>query len=387
MEKNLEFDDIRPYYDDEVAPVIEQLLKNPQVQKVVHYMFPEKKWEHVEQMMRTFSNRRDFQHWIAENVVFESLKRTADGVTCNGWENVSKTTGCIYISNHRDIVLDAAILSSLLVENGLETVEIAIGDNLLFADWIKDIVRLNKSFIVKRNLPMRQMLEASIHLSKYIRFTILKKNQSIWIAQREGRAKDSNDRTQESVLKMLAMGSDKNFLKSLAELNLTPTTFSYEYDPCDYLKAKEFQQRRDNPDFKKTQEDDFLNMQTGIFGYKSKVHMQIGRSINPSLHDLDDLLSRNKLAAQVASIIDKEIFLNYKFFPINYIAYDRLWGKNLFRDKYSSEDIKNFERYFQQQLDKIDLPNKDVPFLMERMEEMYAYPVKNNYELRITNYE
>ena len=381
MEKNQEFDDIRPYYDDEAVSVIEQLLKNPKVQKAMLYMFPEKNWEQTKALLQTFTSRRDFQLWIAKENVFELLKKTTSSVTFSGLERVSKTNAYTYISNHRDIVLDASMLSSQLAVNGFESVEIAIGDNLLLSDWIKDVLRLNKSFIVKRNLPMREMLEASIHLSKYIRHTIRNNNQSIWIAQREGRAKNSDDRTRESVLKMLAMAGDKNFLTSLAELNITPTTFSYEFDPCDFLKAKEFQQKRDNPDFKKAQEDDLLNMQTGLFGYKGRVHLQIGRSINHSLLKLDDSLGRNELAKETASIIDKEIFTNYKFFPVNYIAYDRLWGKNLFRDKYTSEDIKNFEKYFQQQLDKIDLPDKDVPYLTEKMEEMYAYPVKNNYEL------
>jgi hypothetical protein len=377
MIKNPEFDDIRPYYDDEVAPVIERLLKNPQFRQIMYFLYPEEKVKETERLMQTFTNQHDFQHQLMTKLVWDVLNRTDSVVTCSGFENVSPETACTYISNHRDIVLDASILSVLLAANGFETMEIAIGDNLLLTDWIRDLVRLNRSFIVKRSLPMRQMLEASKHLSKYIHFTIKDKKQSIWIAQREGRAKDSNDRTQDSVLKMLAMGSEQHFLKSLAELNLTPLTFSYEYDPCDYLKAKEFQQKRDNPDFKKTQEDDLLNMRTGMFGYKGKIHLQVGHTINPTLLNLDDALERNELAAQTASIIDNEIFRNYKFFPVNYIAYDRLGGNNFFCKQYTPEDVENYEWYFQQQLDKIDLPDKDIPYLMEKMEEMYANPVEN----------
>jgi len=377
MKKNPEFDDIRPYDDDEVAPVIEQLLKNPQFRGVMNFLFPGERGKQVEQLMQTFTNQHDFQHKLMKDLVFEVLNRTSTGFTSSGLENISPEIAYTYISNHRDIVLDAAILSSLLGMNGFETVEIAIGDNLLLADWIKDLVRLNRSFIVKRSVSGRQMLEASIHLSKYIHFTIRDDNQSIWIAQREGRAKDSNDRTQESVLKMLAMGSEQHFLKSLEELNITPLAFSYEYDPCDYLKAKEFQQKRDNPDFKKSEKDDLLNMQTGLLGHKGCVHLQFGRPVNPDLLKLNDSLGRNELALQVASLIDNEIFRNYKFYPVNYIAYDRLWGNNTFQEQYTDEDVKRFEQYFQQQMDKIDLPNKDVPYLMEKMEEMYAYPVRN----------
>jgi len=377
MKKNPEFDDIRPYYDDEVAPAIERLLKNAQFLEVFNQLFPGENREQVEKLLRSFTNQRDFQHALIKNFVFELLNKTGSSAVCEGLENVSKTAAYTYISNHRDIVLDAALLCSLFAHIGYETVEIAIGDNLLLSDWIIDMVRLNKSFIVKRNVTIRQMLEVSKHLSKYIHYTIKDKNQSIWIAQREGRAKDSNDRTQESVLKMLAMGSEQNFLKSLAELNLTPLTFSYEYDPCDFLKAKEFQQKRDNPDFKKTQKDDLLNMQTGLFGYKGRIHLQVGRPVNPDLLKLDDSLGRNELALQVASLIDNEIFRNYKFYPVNYIAYDRLWGNNTFRGQYTAGDVERFEQYFRQQLDKIDLPDKDIPFLTEKMEEMYAYPVRN----------
>jgi hypothetical protein len=381
MIKNPEFDDIRPYNDDEVAPAIEQLLKDPQFRQVLYSIHPGEKGKETEQLLQTFTNQHDFQHRLMKNLVWEQLAQTAGDGTGAGFENVSKTAAYTYISNHRDIILDASLVSIILADNGFETMEIAIGDNLLLAEWIKDLVRLNRSFMVKRGVSLRQMLEVSKHLSKYIHFTIRDKKQSVWIAQREGRAKDSNDRTQDSVLKMLAMGSEQHFLKSLIELNLTPLTFSYEYDPCDYLKAKEFQQRRDNSEFKKTPEDDLLNMKTGLSGYKGKIHMQIGRPVNPSLLKLDDSLGRNELVTQVASIIDNEIFRNYKFFPINYIAYDRLWGNNLFREKYTPDDVKNVEQYFQQQLDKIDLHSKDIPFLTEKLEEMYAYPVKNNYEL------
>ena len=385
MERNPKFDDIRPYYDDEVATAIERLLKDSQFQMAMNYVIKYRNWEEVEKTLRKFSNLHDFQCWAANTIVVGLLNKSTTSVTCNGLEDVSKTTAYTYISNHRDIILDASILGVKLLENGLDTVEVAIGDNLLLTESIKDIVRLNKSFIVKRNLPVRQTLEASSHLSKYICYAIKNKKQSVWIAQREGRAKNSDDRTQESVLKMLAMGGDKSFLKNLMEINLLPATFSYEHDPCDFLKAKEFQQRRDNPDFKKTQEDDLLSMKTGLLGYKGSVHLQIGNPINQSLSGLNESLGRNELAKEIASLIDNEIFRNYKFFPINYIAYDRLWGKNLFREKYTSEDIKDFDRYFKQQLNKIDLPNKDIPFLEEKMMEMYAYPVRNNYELKIKN--
>ena len=376
------FDDIRPYNDNEVVEVIDRLLKDPDFKRKITYVFPNEGWEQFEALMRTFKTKREFQHGLIKETVYKLVRKSNSSVESAGLENIEKGKAYTYISNHRDIILDASILSSILAYNGHETTEIAIGDNLLLHPWIEDLVRLNKSFIVKRGVSIRQMLEVSKHLSQYIHYAINGKKESVWIAQREGRAKNSNDRTQESLLKMLAMGSDKDILDSIEELNISPVTFSYEYDPCDYLKAKEFQQKRDNPEFKKSKEDDRINMETGIFGYKGTVHFQFGKLITPALRKLDTTIGKAELITSIAALIDKEIFLNYRFYPINYISYDRLWGNNHFRDQYTQSDLVAFDKYLQTQLDKIDLPNKDIPFLTERILEMYAYPVKNQLSVK-----
>jgi hypothetical protein len=357
--------------------VINRLLKDPEFKRVVEFIFPDKTWEEFKDRVQSFKSRYDFQHFFVREEVFKFVEKVSASIECTGFENIEKRKAYTYVSNHRDIVLDASLLSILLSNSGYDTTEIAIGDNLLLHPWIENIVRLNKSFIVKRGVSIKQMLEVSMHLSRYIHFAVQKKCESVWIAQREGRAKDSNDCTQESLLKMLAMGSEKDFLESIEELNIIPVSFSYEYDPCDYLKAKEFQQKRDNPDFKKSQQDDLVNMETGLFGYKGNIHLRIGRPVNPFLCNCDRTLPRNELAKKIAGLIDKEIFLSYRFYPINYIAYDRLWGGNLFDENYTGDDIHAFNAYLQKQLRKIDLPEKDLPFLEEKMLEMYAYPVKN----------
>jgi len=328
--------------------------------------------------MKTFTNIHDFQHTMVKDIVVRFLQKAAKSIGCAGLENISADAAYTFISNHRDIVLDSSILCVLLAEHGFDTTEIAIGDNLLIQPWIIDVVRLNKSFIVKRGGSMHQIFEASMHLSKYIHHAITQKHQSIWIAQREGRAKNSDDRTQESLLKMLSMGGDGDFLKSIEALNITPVSLSYEYDPCDYLKAKEFQQKRDNPEFKKSPHDDLVNMETGLFGFKGKIHFQIGRPVNRLLSSIDATAGKNAIISSVAALIDKEIFLNYKLFPLNYIAYDRLWGaEKLFDDAYTPDDEKEFDAYMQKKLELIDLPDKDISYLSEKFMEMYAYPVKN----------
>lgn len=380
MEKNPEFDDIRPYYDEEVVPVIEKLLADPEFQKVIRRLFPDREWNEFETAMRQVKTRRDFQHGIITDSIHKIVGKTVDSMECTGFENIVKGTAYTYMSNHRDIVLDAALLAIMLVPGGHEIMEIAIGDNLLLHPWIEDLVRLNKSFIVKRDICVRRMFEVSSHLSKYIHFTIRNKKESVWIAQREGRAKDSNDKTQESVLKMLALGGENGFVDNIRALNIAPVSLSYEYDPCDYLKAKEFQQKRDDPDFRKSKEDDLLNMQTGILGYKGHVHFQIGRPINPAIDQLDQTMHKNEWAGKIASLIDKEIYLNYRFFSGNYVAYDALWGKGRLTDRYTSGDKKNFEEYIGRQLNKIELKNKDEAYLKEKLLEMYAYPVKNHLE-------
>ncbi|MDR3340297.1 MAG: acyltransferase [Candidatus Symbiothrix sp.] len=378
MEELTGFDDIRPYYDEELIPVIARLLEDSEFQRVAGYLFPDRSWEEMKVFLQSFTNIKDFQHNLIVRLAGEIAAKSADSIDSKGFGDLPENKSFTYISNHRDIILDASILNVELIKVGLETTEIAIGDNLLLQKWIEDIVRLNKSFIVKRSVSLRQILEVSHHLSEYIHFVIQHKKESIWIAQREGRAKDSNDRTQESLLKMLAMGGNKNFLKSIASLNIVPVAFSYEYDPCDYLKAKEFQLKRDIPEFKKTQQDDVVNMQTGLFGYKGKVHVQIGQPINSILPEIDLTLGKNEQIKRVASLIDNEIFLNYRFYPVNYIAYDRLEGAAIFKAYYTPADTEIFDAYLQKQLDRIDLPSKDIPFLTERILTMYANPLRNN---------
>lgn len=288
-----------------------------------------------------------------------------------------------FISNHRDIVLDSAILDVLLVDNKFTTTcEIAIGDNLLSLPWVKDLVRVNKAFIVERALTMRQMLMSSKRLSDYMHFAIKEKHENIWIAQREGRAKDSNDRTQKSILQMMSMGGEGSIIERLKQLHLVPLSISYEYDPCDYLKAKEFQQKRDDADWKKGPTDDLVSMQTGIFGYKGHVHYHAAPCLDEYLDSLDPETPKQDLYNKVAAHIDHEIHRNYRLYPGNYVALDLLEGTAVHREHYTEEQKTMFEKYLAGQLAKIELPNKDEAFLKVRLLTMYANPVRN-YEAAI----
>jgi hypothetical protein len=257
-------------------------------------------------------------------------------------------------------------------------VEIGIGDNLLIYPWIKRLVRMNKAFTVRRGLTAHEMMRSSQLMSSYIHYAVTQKRENIWIAQREGRAKDSSDHTQDSVLKMLAMGGEGSFADKLRDLNIVPLTISYEFDPCDYLKAQEFQQKRDNPNFKKSKQDDLDNMKTGIFGYKGRVHYQCAQPINTWIDELGDM-PKNEFFTALSQRIDRELHRNYRLYPCNYIALDILEHSSVSSDSshYTSADVQRFEKYLQGQIAKINIPNKDEAFLRERLLTMYANPVRN----------
>ena len=231
---NTEFDDIRCYNDNEVAPALARLSEEKQFMKVLSTIYPLLPKDVIRQRLLSFKSIPEFQNELIYPFLQYIEANLTKGIELQLPENFDSTQPYLYISNHRDIILDSALLCAKLIEKGMDTVEIAIGDNLLVFPWIEELVRVNKSFIVKRGLSPRQILESSKKLSSYIRFTIIEKQQSIWIAQREGRAKDSNDRTQESLLKMMNMSGNASIAENLAQLNICPLSISYEYDPCDF---------------------------------------------------------------------------------------------------------------------------------------------------------
>ena len=374
-----EFDEIRPYAPEELPQVFEELIADPMFKAVVGQVMPGIPFEMLAAKMRECKTNLDFQKAFFYTLLKDLVKKCAKGMEFDCSAIKDKSINYTFISNHRDIVLDSALLSVVLIENGMNTVEIAIGDNLLIYPWIKKIVRINKSFIVKRGLGLREQLKSSMLMSSYMHYAISQKHENIWIAQRQGRAKDSNDRTQDSILKMMVMGGEGDIFDRLKEMNLVPLSLSYEFDPCDYLKAKEAQQKRDDANFKKSEADDLANMQIGIYGYKGHIHFQTAACIND---ELDEIKSRNlpktEVFTVIAELIDKHIHQNYHLYPCNYIAMDALNGTNTFADKYTEEDKAQFEGYLAKQMEKINLPNKDEVFLRHYMLTMYANPAINH---------
>lgn len=372
-----EFDTIRPWEPEDLPEVFDRLLSNDQFKQVLAYLYPQVPFEMIAQKLKACKTNLDFQLAFAYDFVQGILKKAATGceMDCAAIDNTRNYT---FISNHRDIVLDSAFLDVMLIDNGFKTTcEIAIGDNLLSLPWVKDLVRVNKAFIVERALSMRQMLMSSKRLSDYMHFAIKEKNENIWIAQREGRAKDSDDRTQKSILQMMAMGGEGSIIDRLKQLHLVPLSISYEYDPCDFLKAKEYQQKRDVEGWKKGPMDDLVSMQTGIFGYKGHVHYHAAPCIDEYLDTLDPEMPKQELFNTIAAHLDHEIHSHYRLYPGNYVALDLLENTEAHASEYTPEDKARFEKYIAGQLAKIELSNKDEAFLKEKILAMYANPVRN----------
>ena len=378
--KQYDFSDIAPYDDSIFKEKMASLVVDPGFLHAVNYTMPKEDVPVLLDEMKQMDNKYDFQHQIMFPFLEMLAKTTTAGISLGGVKYYNPGMNYTFITNHRDIVLDASFLGLALLRRDLPTPEVAIGNNLLVFDWINDLVRLNKSFIVKRNTGLREGLMAAKKLSAYIHHAILEKQESVWIAQREGRAKDSSDHTQESLVKMLAIAGEGSFMEKIKEINLMPVSISYEFDPNDYLKAREFLLRRRNPDFKKSQRDDLFSMETGLLQFKGRVHFQMTPRINNKLYEIGEFADINTSAKYVGWVIDQAIHRSYEIFPVNYIAYDMLHGTTRFSGKYSELERKETEEYFENQLNKVDVENVSVEerkFMLDMMLTMYANPLKN----------
>ena len=375
------FDAIRPFEPEELPEVFERLLGNAQFAQVVAYVFKDVPFDMLAQKMRACKTNLEFQVAFCYPFIKGLLQKASLGCDMNV-DAIDMEKRYTFVSNHRDIVLDSALLDVLLVDAGCKTTcEIAIGDNLLSLPWVKDLVRINKSFIVERSVSLRQMLLSSKRLSDYMHLVIAQKHDNVWIAQREGRAKDSNDRTQESIIKMMVMGGEGSLVERLKGLHIVPLAISYEYDPCDFLKAQEFQLKRDIADWKKGPMDDVVSMQTGIMGYKGHIHYDAAPCIDAWLDTLDPDMPKADFFKAVATHIDEEVFRRYRLYPSNYVALDELEGTTAYADRYTAEQKAQFDGYIAQQMAKIQLPDKDEAFLRERLLTMYANPARNQEQL------
>ena len=367
------FDSIRPFYDAEINAGIQDTVNHPMMKALMDFTFPEIEdavWK--EQLKKTHSIR-DFQCNFIYQSIKKVLEKSSEGLTTSGFETLEKNTSYLFISNHRDIILDTSLLNACLFDNGLVMTASAIGDNLVKKAFMNTLAKMNRNFLVLRGLSPRELLQSSKLLAEYIAQLLLRENRSVWIAQREGRTKDGNDATHPGVLKMLAMGSDEeNLMTYFKKIKIVPVSISYEYDPTDALKMPQLMAEANNEIYVKEKNEDFMTLLSGIMGQKKRIHIHIGKVLDTELDTIaTEFENSNKQIQALAQTIDESILKNYNLWPTNFIAYDILNNTNEHSHLYSENEKSLFERRLEMRID-----NKN-PIELQSFLAMYANPVVN----------
>ena len=365
------FDDIRPYTDEEAQHVFKEISTHPTIFSIMKVINPYLTKEEVVDYFESLKSVDDFQRKFSYPGLRMVIGKTSDGLTHEGIDELDVDGSYLFISSHRDIMLDTSLLNFVMLERGMKLAEAAIGDNLVTKDLLNKLAKLNRNFIVKRNAPVREMVVNSRHLSEYIQFIIHNKERSVWIAQREGRAKDGVDATNPGLLKMITMAADRNgnIIEFLKKTKIVPLSISYEFDPNDRFKIDELIAKEQNLPYFKDRNEDFQHIVTGMMGYKKRIHLVAGKPLDKELDELEGLAG-NKLLKKLAEIIDSKIIANYKLWPSNYIAYDKLHSSNEHKSEYSEFDEKLFLRRIERRAVEHEHDDAERKFL-----EMYANPV------------
>lgn len=375
MQIHSSYDDIRPYADHELPEVIQRIIAKPSFKKLVSTLFPERGFESIVDELKNIQSVYQLQEQLIQQVVRAIIKKSIKQLNFKGSENIDLDKPYLFISNHRDIILDSALLNVLLFEHGYETAYIAIGNNLLYSKLVADLMKLNKSFVVQRELGGQEMYEHTRHLSAYIRHVITEEAHPVWIAQGNGRTKDGNDHTQTGLLKMLNISGGPDFVKSFLSLNITPVSVSYEYDPCDILKAVELYIRAQTDSYIKQPGEDKQSMIKGLIEPKGRVELVICKPIREEeLKTIAILDNKNERIRQLAMVVDKKIYTNYRLWPTNYIAADMLYDSEKYTDYYTPSERASFERYIQTRLGQAKIEDE---LLQDFLLQIYANPVSN----------
>jgi 1-acyl-sn-glycerol-3-phosphate acyltransferase len=367
------FDSIRPFYDTEVNEAIQSAVNHPMMKALMGFTFPDVDEEVWKSQLKKTHSIRDFQCNFIYQAVQKVLKKSSEGLTTSGFEKLEPNTSYLFISNHRDIILDTSLLNVALFDHGLVMTASAIGDNLVQKAFLKTLSKLNRNFLVQRGLSPRELLESSKLMSEYIGQLLLRENRSVWIAQREGRTKDGNDATHSGVLKMLGMGSDeKNLMDYFKKLKIVPVSISYEYDPTDALKMPQLIAEAKNEIYIKEKNEDFVTLLSGIIGQKKRIHIHIGNVLNKELDTIaSEFDNNNKQIQALAQAIDDSILQSYMLWPTNYIAYDLLHKTDQYKNFYTENEKSLFERRLEMKIDE------NNPQILESFLAMYANPVVN----------
>ncbi len=367
------FQQIRPYDEKEIPSAINRILSNDTFYNVGRWLFPDKSKNEIIEIFRSVSTADDFQVKVMYPAMKSILAQTSSELTYGGLENLSPEKSYLFISNHRDITLDSALLQIILYENKFPTTEISAGSNLLSSPLLLDIGKINKMFTVIREGEGRVLYENLKILSKYIRHAITDKKTSVWIAQRNGRTKNGDDRTEIALLKMLHASYDGEFVPGFADLNMVPISISYEYEPCDGLKTQENYASVNTP-YIKAPGEDLTSIITGILQPKGRIHMQFGNPLNLELPTFDPSENLNSLFKLLTEKIDDQIHLHYHLFPSNFIAHDLISKNSTFSDRYSPEEKDQFQAHTQKTLSSLQ---GDQNLLEKILLNLYAFPVRN----------
>lgn len=372
------FDSIRHYHDHEVNEVLQRISKHPMVKALMGFTFPNKTEQQWMEDLSKVTSIQQFQDEFAYYSILRILEKSSNGLSTSGFEKLEKDTAYLYISNHRDIIMDTSLLNVTLKDHGLTMTASAVGDNLVQKSFLLALAKVNRNFLVRRKLTPRELLESSRLMSEYIHSLIVEENRSVWIAQREGRTKDGNDATHTGVLKMLGMDAgDENLMDYFKQLKIVPVSISYEYDPTDALKMPQLLAIANNEAYIKEKNEDFVNLYSGIIGQKKGIHIHVGDVIDTELDQIKAIADKpNKQLQALAQVIDHSIITNYHLWPTNYIAYDILNNTNKFADRYSEKEKQLFERRLELRV------NKQEQKVVDNFLAMYANPVVNKLKLQ-----
>lgn len=367
------FDAIRPFYDAEVNDAIQKIVPHPMMKALMDFTFPDVPDEEWMQQLRRTHSIRDFQCNFIYRSIKQVLERSSDGLSTSGFDKLEQNTSYLFISNHRDIILDTSLLNCALFEHGLVMTASAIGDNLVKKSFLLMLSKLNRNFLVQRSLSPRELLMSSKLMSQYIGQLLLRENRSVWIAQREGRTKDGNDMTQQGVLKMLAMASDEaDLMDYFKKVKIVPVSISYEYDPTDALKMPRLLAEANSEKYIKEKNEDFITLLSGIMGQKKRIHIHVGDILDTEIDAIKgEFDNSNKQIQALAQVIDDSILTTYKLWPTNFIAYDLLHNTDRFAGHYTEDEKALFERRLEIRIDE------ENPVALQGFLAMYANPVIN----------
>ena len=367
------FDAIRPFYDTEINEALHNIANHPMMKALMNFSFPDVADDIWKEQLRKTHSIRDFQCNFIYQSVQKVLEKSSEGMTTSGFENLKPNTAYLFVSNHRDILLDTTLLNTALFEHGLVMTASAIGDNLVKKSFLKTLAKLNRNFLVQRGLTPREMLQSSKLLSEYIGQLLLHENRSVWIAQREGRTKDGNDETNPGVLKMVGMGSDeKNLMDYFRKIQIVPVSISYEYDPTDALKMPQLMAEANNEVYVKEKNEDFMTILSGALGQKKRIHIHVGKVLDAEIDAIKaENDNSNKQVVALAQVIDDAILSNYKLWPTNFIANDLVNNTNRYSHLYTENEKSLFERRLEMRIDH------DNPVALEGFLAMYSNPVVN----------